>query len=809
MKKCAIHTLLLLMISVFAEEIRTQEVVDTLFYEAFNASTMPAGWTQERIVSQNTDLRWEISQGVGVDGGLPDEAKVGSHNLSFHKQGTFSYVTKMITPPIVVEGGNTFKPELRFWHAQRSLFFPGDPPTNRNDYMKVYYRHGSQGEWVELMYYESPNTHWEERALLLPAGLDTTYIAFEGITNWGGGVVVDEVQVVETEEWGMYLADVATERPTGARIAAGTQNNPVSRTRLNVRGNSGEYTLNKFTVGSGNTTDDDLMPQGVKLYLTRDRNFSTQFPVGNAMDFVNGIAVFDNLNQVLADGYSYIWVTYDIKEDAGNLHTANSWIPAGGIIGSGGEALPAQDQNPMGSRTIYRTILYDDFEEDNGWELTGEFEIDEPQGRGGAAETGGSGNPGPSSAFIGTRVLGTDITGLGSSPGNYEPGLEEKAWTATSPSFDCTYYGEVTLSFQRWLNVFFSGYEDKVSVDVSTDGGLTWQEVWRNDVYVGSAINWSEQTIEIPQADRQPDVKIRFTLGPTSTGNNYSGWHVDNLMVTGNFITKDTGVTGWLYPQTGCGLTDNEEVAVEVKNYAIESTPENLPVGYSLDGGATWHREYIAQPIPSGESVTYVFNTPVDLSQPGEYTLLARTFLEDDQFDDNDQYSQDIFSIPTYSRPYATDFSDHNGYWLPGGPSESWQWGIPSGAILNNALEGTKAWATELAGAYQCNETGWIESPCFTFQHDDYTVLEFLLQTHTPETDGVTLQYSLNEGASWQLMEAWQDTLTWDWFDSETINWLATQFGSGKGWTGDSISPRQVRTVLPSSFKTQENIRFR
>ncbi|TVQ15340.1 MAG: T9SS C-terminal target domain-containing protein [Bacteroidetes bacterium] len=814
MKKFTLQTIIFLIITLQAAVVKAQDVVDTLFYEAFNANFMPAGWTQDRIVFQNQDppdihLRWKFEQGVGVTGGIPNAAKVGSHNLSFQKQGNFSYVTKIITPPIVVEGGNTFKPELRFWHAQHELIFSINPPNFRNDYLKVYYRHGLKGEWMELMHYESPNSPWEARALLLPAGLDTTYIAFEGITNWGGGVVVDEVQVVETEEWEMFLADVTTQRPTSARIAAGTQNNPVSRTRLLIRGNTGEYTLSKFTVGSGNTTDDDLMPQGVKLYLTRDRNFSTQFPVGNAMDFVNGMAVFDNLDLTLADGYSYIWVTYDIKEDAGNLHRANSWIPAGGILGSCNVALPDENQNPLGSRTIYRTILYDDFELENGWELTGEFEIDEPQGRGGAAEVGGGGNPGPSKAFIGSRVLGTDITGLGSSPGNYEPDLEEKAWTATSPSFDCTYYGEVTLSFQRWLNVFYSGYEDKVSVDVSIDGGATWGEVWRNDVFVGSAINWSEQTIAIPQADRQPNVKIRFTLGPTSSNNNYSGWHVDNLMVTGNFITRDTGVTGWLYPQTGCGLTENEGVGIVVRNFAIEPAPENLPVGYSLDGGATWHKEYIAQPIPSGESVTYVFNTKVDLSQPGNYTLQARTFLADDQFDDNDQYSKDVFSIPTYSRPYATDFSDNNGYWLPGGPSGSWEWGVPSGAVLNSALEGAKAWGTHLAGAYQNNETGWIESPCFTFQEEDYTVLQFMLQTHTPENDGITLQYSLNEGASWQLMEAWQDTLTWNWHDSEAIGWLASRFGSGKGWTGETLPPRQVRTVLPLSFKNQEKIRFR
>lgn len=786
---------------------KAQEVVDTLFYEAFNSSQMPSGWTQERLEYFGTDLRWQIRQGVGVSGGIPNTAKVGSHNLTFHKEGDFSYVTRLITPPIVVEAGNTFRPELRFWHAQRALLLP--PNQYRNDFLRVLYRHGKEGEWEELMYYESPNSQWEARSLLLPQGLDTTYIAFEGITNWGGGVVVDEVQVVETEVMEMFLDDVTTQRPTTARIAAGTQNNPVSRTRLLVLGNTGEYQLEKFTVQSENTSDADIKSQGVKLYLTNDIIFNTHNPVGQPADFVDGVAVFDNLDMVLPRGYSYLWVAYDVREDAGNLNIANASIPEGGIQGSCGALFPEEDQNPMGHRIIYRTVFYDDFDQEPDWLLTGEFQIAEPQGRGGTAEEGGYGNPGPSLAFIGNKVLGTDITGLGDFLGNYEPNLAEKEWVAESPVFDCTYFTDVNLSFQRWLNVFYAGYEDKVSIDVSVDGGESWEEVWRNDIFSTSAMSWSEQNVLLPQADRQSQVQIRFTLGPTTGNNNASGWHVDNLMITGNFITRDVGVTGFLYPEDACGLTDSEHIAVKVENFAIEPTPQNIPIGFSLDGGESWSMDVIAESIGVGESVTHVFTPTADFSQPGYYDILVKTFLDNDQVVTNDTLTATVFSIPTYSRPYTTDFNQSGEFWTPGGPSAAWEWGTPEGEVLQSAHSGEHAWVVNPEGIYENYAASWLESPCFHLHGNDYTVLEFMLQTHTPATDGMAVQFSLNQGATWQLLDMYQDSLTWGWYNATDIQSLATTFGSGKGWSGDSEGFQRARLVLPPLLSNFENVKFR
>lgn len=801
MKK--IYTAILIAIFVLTSTwMKAQEVIDTLFYEAFNSSVMPTNWTQERLVFQGSDLRWEVTQGVGVSGGIPSAAKVGSHNLSFQKQGNFSYVTRMITPPIVIEAGNTFRPELRFWHAQRTL-------VTTHDNLKILYREGKHGTWTELMHYESPSSNWEARSLLLPQGVDTTYIAFEGKTNWGGGVLVDEVQVVETQEREMFLAEVSTGQASVARIASGTNNNPIIHTRFLVLGNSGEYTLNSFTVHSANTSDTDIKPQGVKLYLTRDINFNMNNPVGNALDFENGVAVFDNLDLTIDRGYSYLWVTYDIKEDAGNLHIANAYVPQNAVQGSSEGLFPEEDQNPMGHRVIYHSIFYDDFDTDKGWILSGEFERALPQGRGGASEPGGLGNPGPGSAHTGSYVLGTDITGLGDYPGNYEPNLEEREWQAISPAFDCTYFKDVNLSFQRWLNIFFSGHEDMATIDVSTDDGATWTQIWRNDVVTGSAITWTEQNIEIPMADRQPNVRFRFTLGPTSGSNNYSGWHIDNLMITGDHITLDTGVTGWLYPDNGCGLTDSEHISVTVKNFAAVATPVNLPIGFSIDGGNTWHMEAVSQSIAPSGSVTYQFSQTADFSQPGEHEIWVRTFLEGDQHPANDQLLTTVYSVPTYSRPYSTDFSTNNGFWRAAGPVSSWQWETPSGTHLNSAQSGTKAWATQPHGAFTPGETSWIESPCFNLLDNDYTVIEFMMQTHTPSVSGVTLQYSLNEGTSWHVLNSFEDTLTWGWHNAEQIENLAATFGTPNGWAGAMDDFEMTRMVLPPLLTSYEKVMFR
>jgi PKD repeat protein len=178
---------------------------------------------------------------------------------------------------------------------------------------------------------------------------------------------------------------------------------------------------------------------------------------------------------------------------------------------------------------IIQTIFYDGFEGTNNWNLSGEFEIDAPAGRGGS-----HGNADPDNAYAGSKVLGVDLTGIGAGAGDYEASLSDRAYQAVSPTINCTGFTAVTLQFQRWLNVEGNQY-DHAYIDVSDDDGSSWNNVWENGSTTIEDDSWNLQTIDISNyTDNKSLVKIRFCIGTTDEGWQYSGWNIDELLVSGS-----------------------------------------------------------------------------------------------------------------------------------------------------------------------------------------------------------------------------------------------------------------------------------
>lgn len=174
------------------------------------------------------------------------------------------------------------------------------------------------------------------------------------------------------------------------------------------------------------------------------------------------------------------------------------------------------------------TIWEDGFETSTGWILTGEFEIGEPEGLGGE-----HGNPDPASAYAGLSVLGVDLQGSGGYPGDYENNLGEDEYSAVSPIINCQEFLNIEFSFMKWLNVEQPAY-DHAYIDVSNDDGTTWVEIWTNSSAVTNN-SWNLDSFDISEiADLQENVRIRFTVGPTDGSWQYSGWNIDDLIVSGD-----------------------------------------------------------------------------------------------------------------------------------------------------------------------------------------------------------------------------------------------------------------------------------
>jgi hypothetical protein len=777
---------------------------DTIFIQMFDyaGSALPTGWTN---VPVSGTAEWKMGVGAGPSSPgmsrLPDSTAYGQQNLYFRRPEA-NQVTRVITP--VIDTEFAVRPQLSFYHAQYPSGEVGSYKYNR---LRVLARVGTTGAWQQLASYTAPNFGWEERFIDIPFNQPNVYLAFEGFQDSpdNNSVCIDAILIMDIDSMERVLTNVNTFQASTNTIPTGTDNNQILKTQFRVIGNDGTLELQQFTVKSLNTDDADIKNNGVKIYFTTQDNFSTENLLAEG-NFENGEVIFSNLGHYFPTGYSYVWVTYDVEILAGQNHIADAYIPANGIIVNG-ETYPEANQSPVGHRVIFQTIFYDNFEYDLGWDLLGEWEIDEPQGLGGNLDGDTEGNPSASFAMVGSRIMGTDITGLGVYPGNYEPNLGPKEYQAIMPEINCYYYTNVAVQFYRWLNVYIF---DEATIEVSTDGGVEWSVVW-NNTSVENQASWNFRTYSIPIANRKENVKLRFTLGNTGISNLQSGWNIDELIVTGSYVTKDVGITDWITPVSNCGLTNQEEVTVVIKNFGAEPSPAEIPLGFSLDGGASWQYDTYVGVLAPEETVVYTLSPKADFSTPGRYNnIIVKTFLPGDQDINNDAFNHQIFSIPTYQTPYYEGFDVNDGLWTAYGTNKSLVRGVPSGTVLNSAYDGSFAWITNPYGKYNADEFSWVESPCFNFSDIEDPVIEFVMMVDTKfGLDGVALEYSIDQGGSWVRAEPRAFDLVWNWHDGTNVIALQNTTGNGQGWSGLYDEWQRVRLILPEALSGESAVRFR
>ena len=142
------------------------------------------------------------------------------------------------------------------------------------------------------------------------------------------------------------------------------------------------------------------------------------------------------------------------------------------------------------------------------------------------------------------------------------------------------------------------------------------------------------------------------------------------------------------------------------------------------------------------------------------------------------------------SFPFSEDFETGNGNWQPAGTNADWSWGTPLKGTISTAGNGTKCWiaGTLSSSAYAGSQKSWIESPCFDFSALQFPWLSFLIFWDTErQYDGGNLQYSLNNGTTWQNLGSVNttvDCLNKNWFNENSITNLSGIANPREGWSG-------------------------
>ena len=184
---------------------------------------------------------------------------------------------------------------------------------------------------------------------------------------------------------------------------------------------------------------------------------------------------------------------------------------------------------------------------DPGWTTEGDWAFGVPQGLGGE-----HGYPDPSSGYTGTNVYGYNLTG------DYSTNLAGVYLTSTA--IDCSFYTNVTLSFQRWLGIESPIYDH--AVIQGSSNGTDWIDIWMNSERLDGGV-WTNVTYDISAvADGQPAVYIRFGLSTTDTDWQFCGWNIDDIQLSGGETDEDSdGMPDWWEMQYYGGVTNANPTA--------------------------------------------------------------------------------------------------------------------------------------------------------------------------------------------------------------------------------------------------------
>jgi hypothetical protein len=102
----------------------------------------------------------------------------------------------------------------------------------------------------------------------------------------------------------------------------------------------------------------------------------------------------------------------------------------------------------------------------------------------------------------------------------------------TTGALDFSGATNITLSFQRWLGIESSSF-DQARIELSTNNGSTWSTIWAHS---GAALNdrsWQSVSYSLPTAAGASAVLVRWGLGPTDSSVTYGGWNLDDIVFTG------------------------------------------------------------------------------------------------------------------------------------------------------------------------------------------------------------------------------------------------------------------------------------
>lgn len=238
---------------------------------------------------------------------------------------------------------------------------------------------------------------------------------------------------------------------------------------------------------------------------------------------------------------------------------------------------------------------------------------------------------------------------------------------------------------------------------------------------------------------------------------------------------------------------------VTLKNWGSD-TLTVIPVKYTVNGGAPTTETWTGTLLPDS-TVSFTFTTGFTVPT-GDFELCSYTQLPNDGNTANDTTCATAFGIPLINLPFADNF-DGTTYFYTMGANNQWQLGIPTASTINSAHSPSNVWATNLSGDYAANSNYFLYSPRFSFNSITNVMLSMWhwIDSET-DTDGGRIQYTTNNGNTWQYLGTVNDTLATNWYNSPSVNGAPAFTGQSGTWVHATYDLSQFNNYpVPVQFR--------
>ncbi len=738
------------------------------YLETFDASLFgtPPGWVNDPDDGSFND--WFFQSGsVFVAGTGPD----ADHTSGF---GFYAYVddfaeeerTNLLTP--CVDLSALTAPYLRFWYHSREAGDGADPSRVNELHVDVQ----SGGTWFHdvIAPIGTEANAWQEKEI--------------DLTGFGPSVRVRFRANTENASFEHFIAidDVEFFDKPPVDVGVGGLIDPAAACGL---GAAEPVTVEVANFGS-------LDQSGFNVYLQVDGGTISMEPFAGVLPAAS-TAPF----------------TFSATADLSALgpHEIRSWTDLAGDLGPGNDTLVLVLENvPVVDVFPYA----ENFESGSGGWIAETL---------GAFSSWALGSPsGPVISGAPPATPSSTQTWCVNPAGNY---VNNEAGAVVSPCFDFSGMVYPEILFDAWWDSE-SGF-DGTNLQASTDGGMTWANVGTlgsptaDNWYVSAFINglnfsgsttgwcnagfasggsggWVRAREDMPALAGEPDVRFRFNFGSDGSVTGFDGFAFDNIVIR-NKPLNDLGVLSFEGPQDGCDLDASETLSVILVNGGVNDQV-NFDVHYRVGTGPVV-TETVTDTLFGLGTTLYFFATPADLSAEGPYDLAFWTSLPGDEDLTNDTLPAVLTHVPLVAAfPYAEDFETPDHGWTVAGTAASWERALPAGAVISGTADGSAhAFVTNADGNYNSGEDSWVTSPCFDFSglSNPGIALDVWWELESDPLfgaaiDGAVLQYSLNDGFSWNRVGNAGDPDNWYNYTDVFANPGNQPPPSPHGWSGRASS---------------------